>query len=41
MEEAEVEFGIENKGFFKGECIGRFVIALSKIYNMDKHVMLH
>ena len=41
MEEAEVDFGVENKGFFKGECIGHFVIALSKIYNMAGHVMLH
>ena len=30
-----------NKGFFKADAIGQFEMAVSKIYNMDDHVMLH
>ena len=39
MEGALITFYVENKGFFKGECIGQFSIALSKVYNMKNHVL--
>ena len=39
MEGALITFCVENKGFFKGECIGHFSIALSKVYNMKNHVL--
>ena len=41
VEEANIQFNIENKGFFKGDLIGQFEMAVSKIYNMKNHVMLH
>ena len=41
MEGALISFGVENKGFFKGDCIGHFTIALSKVYNMTNHVLQH
>lgn len=39
--EANLTFDIQNKGFFKGDDIGRFEIPLSKVYNMDKHSMFN
>lgn len=32
---------VANKGFFKADAIGQFEMAVSKVYNMDDHVMLH
>ena len=39
--EANITFDLQNKGFFKGDDIGRFEIPLSKIYNMTDHAMLN
>ena len=39
--EANITFDLQNKGFFKGDDIGRFEIPLSKIYNMNNHAMLN
>ena len=39
--EANIMFDIQNKGFFKGDDIGRFEIPLSKVYNMKDHALLN
>ena len=41
IEEANILMSVANKGFFKADSIGQFEMAISKIYNMDDHVMLH
>jgi hypothetical protein len=41
IEEANIMLSVANKGFFKADEIGLFEMAVSKIYNMDGHVMLN
>lgn len=41
VEEANIEITVLNKGFFKGDVIGKIELSMSKIYHMQNHVMMH
>lgn len=41
IEEANILFSVANKGFFKADAIGQFEMAVSKVYNMEDHLMMH
>ena len=41
IEKAQIKFSIVNKGFFKGDTIGEFEMALTKIYNSKEHTLPH
>ena len=38
---SNILLSVVNKGFFKGDDIGQFEMAVTKIYNMKNHVMEH
>jgi len=41
VSESQIEFRVENKGFFRGDTIGVFTLATSKVYYRDNHLMEH
>ena len=41
LEDATIVICAENRGFFKGDLIGQFEIAVNKVYNMESNVMKH
>lgn len=41
VEEANIDITVLNKGFFKGDIIGKIQLSMSEIYNMQNHVMMH
>ena len=41
LEKAQLKIEVLNKGFFKGDLIGEFEMALTKVYNSKDHSILH
>jgi hypothetical protein len=39
IEEATIEIDINNKGFFKSDMIGHFVVSAATIYGMKDHLV--
>jgi hypothetical protein len=41
LNDAKIELSAINKGFFKGDVVGSYIMTLSKVYNKNNHVMMN